>query len=114
MAAFAAFLVWVAPRLRGKSEAEMQREGCVAFLDGIAGEVRTYVELKGRLPRTLADLRDFEVGSEYDAEPWDCWSQPIEFRVVDAGAGTFRLRSGGPDRRPGTADDIVWPSGADW
>jgi competence protein ComGC len=106
---FVAFLVWVAPRLKGKSEAQMQHEGCEAFLDGIAGQVRTYVDLKGRMPRTLGDLRDFEVGSQYDAEPWDCWSRPIEYSVLDAAARTFRLRSSGPDRTSGTADDIVWP-----
>jgi hypothetical protein len=109
--AFAAFLVWVAPRLAGKSEAQVQREGCEAFLDGIAGQVRTYVERKGRMPGTLGDLRDLEVGSQYDAEPWDCWSKPIEYRVLDAAARTFRLRSSGPDRTPDTTDDIVWPSG---
>ena len=114
LAAFAGFLAWVAPRLKGKSAAELQQEGCVSFLDGIARQVRTYAERKGRLPATLADLRDPEIGSQYDAEPWDCWSKPIEYRVLDAGDQTFQLRSCGPDLQPGTPDDILWPSDAVW
>jgi hypothetical protein len=112
--AFAGFLAVLAPRLAGKSPGEVQEEGCLTFLDGIARQVRTYVERKGALPRTLADLRDPEVGSEYDAEPWDCWSKPIEYRILDERAHTFQLRSCGPDLLPGTADDLVWPYGVPW
>ena len=91
-----------------------QEQGCADFLDGIAKQVKDYVEKRGRLPETLGDLRHPDLASTFDAEPWDCWNKPIEYRIVDAAKQTFRLRSTGPDLKPDTADDIHWPADQPW
>lgn len=110
-----AFGVLVLPGLFDKPTLEANRiAGCRDFLVGLAAEVRTFVEMRGRLPATLADLRDPELPSKYDAEPWDVWRKPVEYRVLDAAKRDFQLRSLGPDGLAGTADDIVWPQGATW
>lgn len=93
---------------------ESRIEGDRRLLAGIAEQVGKYVEARGRMPATLADLRSPDLESRFDAEPWDSWKHPIEYRVVDAPARTFRLRSYGPDGRPDTPDDIAWPRGASW
>ena len=109
------FLAWVVPKLTSKPSLESsQAQGCSDFLDGIAKQVKEYVEHRGRLPETLADLRHPDLASTVDAEPWDCWNKPIEYKIVDAGKQTFRLRSYGPDVKPDTADDILWPADQPW
>ena len=103
------------PRLFNKpSLAESQLAGCRDFLAGVAGEVRVFAAARRRLPRTLAELRDPDLPAAYDAEPWDVWRKPIEYRILDEANSTFELRSFGPDTRPDTADDVVWPPGASW
>jgi hypothetical protein len=89
-------------------------EGTRRFLDGMAEQVGKYREIRGRMPQRLADLRAPDLDSRYDAEPWDRWAHPFEYRLVDAEGGTFRIRSYGPDGVPDTADDVVWPRGATW
>lgn len=96
------------------TQQESEILGCRDFLSGIAEQVTLFVERRNRLPKTLAELRDTDSPSQYDAEPWDCWKKPIEYRVVDADARDFRLRSYGPDVKPDTPDDLVWPAGKVW
>jgi len=112
---FGAFLVKAGPSLwKRKTVQEMQTEGCFAFLDGLANRVRGFQDLKKRLPDSLAALRDPDLPSDHDAEPWDCWAKPIEYRIVDEARGEFRLRSYGPDKLPDSPDDIHWPSNLPW
>lgn len=107
--------VLVLPKLFDRPSLEANRiAGCREFLAGVASEVRTFAEARGRMPSTLADLRDPELPSAYDAEPWDVWRKAIEYRIVDVARREFELRSLGPDRLPDTPDDIVWPQGARW
>jgi hypothetical protein len=95
--------------------AEEKIADCKKLLAGIASRITSYAERKGRMPQILPDLRaDWEDPSPYDANPWDRWDKPIEYRVVDADKREFRLRSYGPDKTPDTADDIVWPDGKTW
>ncbi|MCC7139247.1 MAG: hypothetical protein IT460_12570 [Planctomycetes bacterium] len=113
--ALVGFAAWMALAFRGDdSPYTSQEAGCLGFLDGIAKQVRGFSERKGRLPTTLAELRDPESPSPYDAEPWDCWQKPIEYQIVDADRRRFRLRSYGPDVKPDTADDLLWPAGEPW
>ncbi len=115
LAACVAVGVLVAPRLFDKPTLEQSRiVGCRDFLKGISDQVKIFVDARSRLPKALAELRDPMLPSVYDAEPWDVWKKPIEYRVVDEAKREFELRSLGPDRLPGTADDIVWPEGALW
>ena len=79
-----------------------------------AGEIEAFSARKGRLPANLEELFGPEGSSRFDAQPWDSWHKPFEYRVVDAAKGDFRLRSYGPDKTPDTSDDIVWPKGASW
>ena len=112
---FGAFLVKAGPGLfKRKTVQEMQAEGCLSFLDGIAHRIRGFQDMKKRLPEALAELRDPDLPSDHDAEPWDCWAKPIEYRIIDEAKGEFRLRSYGPDKLPGTPDDLLWPFGATW
>jgi general secretion pathway protein G len=38
--------------------------------------------------------------------PVDAWDQPFQFEVVDPATDKFKIFSGGPDRQPGSSDDI--------
>ncbi len=112
---FAVFVVQAGPSLwKRKTVAEGQAEGAFKFLVGLANRVEGFRELKQRLPDALAELRDPDLPSDHDAEPWDCWAKPIEYRIVDEAKGEFRLRSYGPDKLPDTPDDIHWPEGLPW
>jgi hypothetical protein len=94
-----------------RSPQAQEEASCRTFLDGFAGLVRKYEAQRGRLPASLADLKAPDLEYPYADEPNDCWGKPIDYRVVDAEARTFRLRSCGPDAVPDTDDDIVWPWG---
>jgi hypothetical protein len=111
LVAFLGFLATVV--FRGEAEDD-DVAGCRQYLADLAEEVSKYAERRGRLPAALEDLRDPEGTSPFDAEPWDCWHQPFEYRVVDEADREFRLRSIGRDGAPDTDDDIVWPRGAAW
>jgi general secretion pathway protein G len=62
------------------------------------------------LPASLQDL----TAPGADGEPWiravppDPWGQAYEYRVVDAAAREYAISSAGPDRQPGSADDLLW------
>ncbi len=115
LVACVAFGVFVAPRLFDRPTLEENRiAGCRDFLMGISDQVRIFAGARERLPKTLAELRDPMLPSVYDAEPWDVWRKPIEYRVLDETKREFELRSLGPDKLPDTKDDIVWPEGAVW
>jgi hypothetical protein len=115
LVSFAVFAALAFPRLCSRpSLVESQVAGCRDFLAGVAGEVRLFAAARRRLPKTLAELRDPDLPSAYDAEPWDVWHKPIEYRILDEATSAFELRSFGPDMRPDTADDVVWPPGTRW
>lgn len=115
VAVCAGFAIYVLPRLLDKPTLEESRvAGTREFLAGIAEQVRIFIDARHRMPRTLADLRDQDLPSVYDAEPWDVWRKPIEYRVLDDAKRTFELRSLGPDGKADTPDDVVWPPGASW
>lgn len=115
LAALAGFAAFAFPKACSKpSLEESQIAGCRDFLAGVAAEVRVFAAARRRLPTSLAELRDPDLPSAYDAEPWDVWRKPIEYRILDEASKSFELRSYGPDTRPDTADDVVWPPGATW
>lgn len=39
--------------------------------------------------------------------PVDPWDQPFQYEIVDQANDKFQIRSNGPDRQPGTTDDIA-------
>jgi hypothetical protein len=65
----------------------------------------------GRLPHrltALAEERSPEGGAYVPKVPeTDPWGAPYAYAVLDARLGTYDLRSYGPDRLPGTEDDVV-------
>jgi len=59
----------------------------------------------GTLPPDLSVL-----GKQYGFDATDAWSRP--FRLVREGNGKqlrYEIRSDGPDKTPGTKDDLTWP-----
>ncbi|MFO0933174.1 MAG: type II secretion system protein GspG [Planctomycetota bacterium] len=80
-------------------------------LGQIEAAVRRYAaEHGGRLPTTLDDLVT-ETGP--DGSPYlrrvarDPWGGRYDYAIESSRAGTFDLRSYGPDRLPATGDDVV-------
>ena len=80
-------------------------------LGQIEAAVRRYAsEHGGRLPTTLDDLVN-ETGP--DGSPYlrrvarDPWGGRYDYAIESSRAGTFDLRSYGPDRLPATGDDVV-------
>jgi hypothetical protein len=109
-----AFVGALALLLGGGDETDPRRVACRTDMEGIAREVGAFADRKGRLPSELKELFGPESTSPFDAEPWDCWHRPYEYRVIDPAARRFLLRSRGPDGLPDTPDDVVWPDGASW
>ncbi len=107
--AFLAVRAWVG----AESPAARRLDAARGFLAGLADEIEGFRRVRGRLPQTLAELRDPSLPSLHDAQPWDTWSTPIDYAPSSDGA-SFRLRSRGPDKTPDTADDLVWPQGEPW
>lgn len=79
-------------------------------------ELRKVVELyrtrKGRLPQNWHELLAKDArgvrlldGTEVPVDPWGC-----EYRLVAAPDDVSSVVSNGPDRQPGTADDIRAPA----
>ena len=64
----------------------------------------------GRLPTTLGALsseRSLD-GDLYLARvPTDPWGRPYAYAVINPRIGLYDLRSYGPDRMPGTPDDVA-------
>jgi hypothetical protein len=108
--------VWIVVRsfLLRPSEAENAISGTRKMLSELAEDARGFAAIKNRLPERLGELRAPDLPSRFDAEPWDRWKHPIEYRVLDEKTSSFELRSFGPDGRPDTADDLVWPEGQPW
>jgi hypothetical protein len=109
---FGGFIVWVVRDSMAKSKADPLVTGTRQTLDRLAGEIKNFVDKKGRLPKALFELRAPDLPSTFDAEVWDLWKHPIEYTPVDETSAKFRLRSKGPDGAPDTPDDLWWPADA--
>ena len=106
--AFVAFAAWGVVALFSRpSPAEVDVENCRTLLRGIATDVGGFRAKRGRLPETLAELRNPELPSRFEAQPRDSWDHPVQYRIVDEAKGEIRLRSLGRDGLPDTPDDIV-------
>lgn len=65
--------------------------------------IEEYHKQNGRVPAALTDLASMQTETLQDP-----WGTPFRYEVTEGGAG-FYLRSDGPDRAPGTSDDIeLW------
>ena len=115
LVAFLGFAVWgILALLSRPSAAETELENCRITLRGLTTDIQAFKADRGRLPVTLAELRAPDLPSRFEAQPRDRWDHPIEYRIVEEAAGEIRLRSLGPDGKPDTADDLVWPPGKSW
>jgi hypothetical protein len=76
------------------------------LLEGIATQIGNYDRHYAHLPERLSQLRDPALPSLFESDPRDPWYSRIEFEPQPDGV-TFRLRSHGPDKAKGTADDLV-------
>ncbi|MFN3244026.1 MAG: type II secretion system protein GspG [Planctomycetota bacterium] len=98
-------------RLRGGGVLQAVEEARIAKAGSevrvIAGAVRTFYAKNGRLPDKLEDLatRDEKGRSELEELPTDPWGNHYVLVEGDT-PRAFRVRSNGPDGKPGTADDI--------
>lgn len=80
----------------------------------LAACVQMYAHARGELPPSLDALTtaDPRTGEPYiERIPLDPWTEPYVLRPGEDGA--FTIVCGGPDRIPGTSDDIVWPPARD-
>ena len=80
----------------------------------LAQAIEYFKAEKRALPRTLDELTQpaFRTGEPYVAGgkvPLDPWEMPYEYRVVDERHMKFEISSSGPDKRPGTDDDLFYP-----
>jgi hypothetical protein len=91
-----------------------ESEATRALLDDLSGALGAYHARTGTLPERIAQLVGPNSPYQGDPIPEDAWRRRIEFRVVDARAGEWRLRSLGADGQPGTSDDLVLPAGTSW
>jgi hypothetical protein len=89
-------------------------EVTMAALEELAVHLDTHYAKEGSLPLDLVALGGVETCYPGGVCPRDAWGSLLEYRPVDAQAGTFRLRSLGPDRKADTGDDVVWPVGEVW
>ena len=111
---FALALVLLIPK-EHKTLDQQKADDAQALMERIAWWARKYADKWGHLPQRLPDIKaDPEESVDIDAQPWDRWEKPIEYRIVDESTRDFRLRSWGPDKKPDTADDVVWPAGKTW
>jgi hypothetical protein len=109
------FVAWLAVGTRpAPSKVERQTQATRAHLAGIADQIRAFVGRRNRLPDTLAELKSPDSESPYEADPHDGFATPIDYRILDVATRTYRLRSCGPDKKPDTPDDLVWPAGERW
>jgi hypothetical protein len=111
---FGAVVVWIVSDWRTRSQADPQVVGTRQTLDRLAAEIQNFVKERHHPPKELFELRAPDLPSNFDAQPWDLWKRPIQYRVVDEATAKFRLRSLGPDGVGGTADDLRWPADEPW
>jgi general secretion pathway protein G len=85
--------------------------GATADLGRIDAALRRYAkDHAGRLPATLDDLaaeRSPDSVPYLTRVPRDPWGSPYDYAVLSPQHGAYDLRSHGPDRLPGTGDDVV-------
>jgi hypothetical protein len=98
-------------RDRGRDE---RSEATLAEMRRIAEALAAYHREHATLPSRLSQLTSAGSSFQGDVVPEDSWRCPIDYRVSDAEAGEFVLRSRGADREPGTGDDLLWPRGSLW
>lgn len=86
---------------------EVQRRTARINMKMVDDCVRLFQKMHGRWP-TVADLvaKDARGNSFLHELPIDPWDSPYEIEVIDDGR-RCRIRSRGPDRKSGTADDIL-------
>jgi hypothetical protein len=83
-------------------------------VQAIVDAVRKYQATNRSLPTSLGQL--IQETNPANASPWidkipnDPWGGAYEYVVSDRARGQFVVRSAGPDRIPGTADDITHPT----
>lgn len=89
-------------------------EATRALLDDLAAALEAHHARVGELPARISELVNPNSPYRGGPVPEDAWRRLIQYKAVDARAGTYRLRSLGGDGKPGTADDMVWPEGTSW
>ena len=107
----------VAVILAGVFAGQAEDEGVAAtraLLDDLAAALAAHHVREGELPARISQLVNPSSPYRGDPIPEDAWRRLIEYRVLDAKGGVYRLRSLGEDGRPGTADDMVYPAGTTW
>jgi general secretion pathway protein G len=77
-------------------------------LQAIITQVRMYEMKNGGVPLSeSAGLKALVgTGKGFEELPKDPWGQDYQYKVDSASAKGFRVFSKGPDRNPGSADDI--------
>ena len=77
-------------------------------LQSIITQVRMYEMKNGGVPLSeSAGLKALVgTGKGFEELPKDPWGQDYQYKVDSASAKGFRVFSKGPDRNPGSADDI--------
>jgi general secretion pathway protein G len=82
-------------------------------LKGLSDGVQMYYLDHRVLPPSLDALTALSkrTGEPYiDKIPNDPWNHEYEYAIVDATKQEFRLRSLGPDGRPSSDDDLLYPA----
>jgi len=78
---------------------ELQFEAIWAAIDA-------HAEHRGSLPNSLSDLTGDAPSATLERTPLDPWDKPFVWLRPIGATGRGCLLSGGPDRRPGTLDDL--------
>ncbi len=97
----------VVVNLRGRSQ-EARINATRASIANIGAAIEMYEIQVGQLPDTLEDLTR-PLGDQppliRGGVPTDSWGTP--FSYARKGSMDYEIRSAGPDRQPGTEDDIT-------
>jgi len=87
---------------------EGRRQTTARELENISAAIRRYSEQQGKTP-AVSDFRSLmnALTPGYLATPYsvDAWAVPYQYRRLSVTG--FEVSSAGPDRQPGTADDLV-------
>ncbi len=110
LAAFA----WGTVSFLNAQQRDEDLEATEAILDDIEHALVEHHQRTGVLPQRFHELVNAHSTYKGDVLPEDQYRRPIQYRVVDAAGGVYRLRSLGADGLPDTDDDIVRPEGASW